>query len=49
MGTVFVNNKDRSENMARKILLIEDDVFVSDIYSRELKKVDMRWKLQPMV
>ena len=24
--------------MARKILLIEDDVFVSDIYSRELKK-----------
>ena len=24
--------------MARKILLIEDDVFVSDIYTRELKK-----------
>ena len=24
--------------MARRILLIEDDVFVSDIYSRELKK-----------
>ena len=24
--------------MARKLLLIEDDVFVSDIYSRELKK-----------
>lgn len=24
--------------MARKILLIEDDVFVSDIYARELKK-----------
>ena len=24
--------------MARKILLVEDDVFVSDIYSRELKK-----------
>jgi two-component system sensor histidine kinase and response regulator WspE len=24
--------------MAKKILLIEDDVFVSDIYSRELKK-----------
>ena len=25
--------------MAKKILLIEDDIFVSDIYSRELKKV----------
>lgn len=24
--------------MAKKVLLIEDDVFVSDIYSRELKK-----------
>lgn len=24
--------------MARKIILVEDDVFVSDIYSRELKK-----------
>ncbi len=33
--------------MARKILLIEDDVFVSDIYSRELKKGGYEVEIAP--
>jgi DNA-binding response OmpR family regulator len=33
--------------MARKLLLIEDDVFVSDIYSRELKKGGYETEVAP--